>query len=138
MKDIETEIKQNVLEIIKIIKNEYPGSPSLEKTKLTIKEFQKSLKIISDPKIPLKNRQALARKVMPIQRAVKTLKGSMPENKFFLFYKNAIEGQSIKSLSIDYGVDTKTVRRARNLAYKQLSVLLYPDLVIGEIFIVGW
>lgn len=125
-------------DVLEIIRKEYPQSPSLERTKVMLGNFKITLERISDPKIPLKNRKAMAYQIIPIQRSIKRLKETMPENKFFLFYKNAIEGQSIKSLSIDYGVDTKTVRRAKNHAIRQLSILLYPDLVIAEIFTVGW
>jgi len=124
--------------VLEVIRKEYPQSPSLERTKQRLGTYKIILEGISNPNISLNKRKAMAHQIIPIQRSIKRLKETMPENKFFLFYKNVIEGQSIKSLSIDYGVDTKTVRRAKNHAIRKLSILLYSDLVIAEIYTVGW
>lgn len=125
-------------EILKIIKDEYPQSPSLERTRAAIGRYKNQLDLIKDPKTSDPVKQRMAARMLPVQAALKRLKETIPEDKFLLFYKHKIDGKTIRSIAADYGCDEKTVTRARNMAIKKLAVIMYSDLVIAEILTVGW
>ncbi len=106
---------------------------AFERTKYDLYLFQEALKMLSDDEIPQQVKKDLAIYAFNVQRAIKRLKDTIPEQRFFLFYKHIIEGQPIRTLAAEYGVAELTVIRARNLACTQLSALLHPDMFIDEL-----
>lgn len=124
--------------VLTSILHQYPKSPALVKTETAVDLFVKSIEQLSGMDIPPERKKQIALRSMSVQWALKRVKDTMPENTFLLFYKHVIEGHSVKRLSEEFGVDVKTVRRAKDHAYKKLAIFLYPELVLGEIFTVGW
>jgi len=127
-----------LVDYLKEIQDLYPVSPAIKRTEEVVDQFRWQLQVLQDPNISDQAKIRLASRIRPVQHSLKKLKNSMPESKFLMFYKNVIEGKSMQSLALVYGCDPKTVKRAKNRAYKQLAVMLYSDQVITEMIIVGW
>lgn len=125
-------------EVIKNIVKYRPKARSYILTEARIDRFKSAIKKISNEDMAPDKKKLLALELMEVQNAIKHLKGLLSDNNFLLFYKNVIEGQSMRSISIEYGIDTKTVKRVRIKGYKQLALYLYPDVVIFEMLKTGW
>lgn len=124
--------------VLNTIMKRYPKSPSVSLTKMRIIKFKETIKKLSDPDISYEEKKNLALKAKEVQSAIKRLKENMTEEKFLIFYRYVVEGNTIRSLSFEYNTDTKTIGRMMNAAYKQLAIQLYPDIVILEMLTVGW
>lgn len=116
----------------------YPKSASVSLAKMRIIKFKETIKELSSHVVSSEEKKNLAKEAMEVQRSIKRLKETMPEEKFLIFYRYVVEGHTIKSLSFEYNTDTKTIGRIMNAAYKQLAIQLYPDIAITEMFSIGW
>ena len=69
-----------------------------------------------------------------MQKALKRLKDNVSDQEFILFYNYNFNNQSKRELALNIGVDEATVARAINNCIRILSLYLYPDLTMDEIF----
>lgn len=116
----------------------YSNTQAYDKAVSKIEEFKRILKVLKKQNRTPEEMKSLAIDAIQVQRALKNLKDAIPENQFFMFYKRVIDEQSYKSLSVEYGVDIRSIKRAEHSAIRKLSLFLYPELVLTEIFTVGW
>lgn len=128
------QISNMINEIVKF----YPVSPAVKNAEEAIEQYRHQLQALQDPKVSDQAKIRLATRIKPVHKSMQRLKDMMPEDKFAMFYRNVIEGQSMQSLGLLYGCAPKTIRRVKRKAYKDLALMLYPDHRLTELIIVGW
>lgn len=106
---------------------------AFERTKHDIQNFKKALELLADEQVPNDFKKKVAMHSISMQRALKRLKEIVSDKDFILFYQSNFNGQTNRSLSVQYEIDEATVRRSINKCLKKLSIYLHPDLSINEI-----
>jgi DNA-directed RNA polymerase specialized sigma subunit len=66
--------------------------------------------------------------------ALKTLHNKVNERDFSIFYNSCFKGQNRNDIATALNVDASTVTRNRIKVLKELSIILYPDINILEMF----
>lgn len=107
---------------------------AIEKTKNDVINFKNALDLLNDDETNQITKKQLALFSINMQRALKNLKNTVSDIEFVYFYSFYFNNQSIRELAWNNGIDEKTVKRAIHICTKSLSILLYPNLVIDEIF----
>ena len=107
---------------------------AFDKTLVDIKNFKCILELIESDKVDQVTKEKYIPFLLQMQKALKRLKDNVSDQEFILFYNYNFNNQSKRELALNIGVDEATVARAINNCIRILSLYLYPDLTMDEIF----
>ena len=107
---------------------------AFDKTLVDIKNFKCILELIENDKVDQVTKEKYIPFLLQMQKALKRLKDNVSDQEFILFYNYNFNNQSKRELALNIGVDEATVARAINNCIRILSLYLYPDLTMDEIF----
>lgn len=107
---------------------------AFDKTKNDIKNFKCILELIESDKVDQVTKEKYIPFLLQMQKALKRLKDNVSDQEFILFYNYNFNNQSKRELALNIGVDEATVTRAINNCIRILSLYLYPELTMDEIF----
>lgn len=107
---------------------------AFDKTLVDIKNFKCILELIENDKVDQVTKEKYIPFLLQMQKALKRLKDNVSGQEFILFYNYNFNNQSKRELALNIGVDEATVARAINNCIRILSLYLYPDLTMDEIF----
>lgn len=107
---------------------------AFDKTLVDIKNFKCILELIENDKVDQVTKEKYIPFLLQMQKALKRLKDNVSDQEFILFYNYNFNNQSKRELALNIGVDEATVTRAINNCIRTLSLYLYPELTMDEIF----
>lgn len=107
---------------------------AFDKTLVDIKNFKCILELIENDKVDQVTKEKYISFLLQMQKALKRLKDNVSDQEFILFYNYNFNNQSKRELALNIGVDEATVTRAINNCIRTLSLYLYPELTMDEIF----
>lgn len=107
---------------------------AFDKTLVDIKNFKCILELIESDKVDQVTKEKYIPFLLQMQKALKRLKDNVSDQEFILFYNYNFNNQSKRELALNIGVDEATVTRAINNCIRTLSLYLYPELTMDEIF----
>jgi hypothetical protein len=103
-------------------------------TECDLIKFNQYLIILNHPSIPVHQKQEAALFSKHMNDALKTLHNKVNERDFSIFYNSCFKGQNRNDIATALNVDASTVTRNRIKVLKELSIILYPDINILEMF----
>ena len=107
---------------------------AFDKTLVDIKNFKCILELIENDKVDQVTKEKYIPFLLQMQKALKRLKDNVSDQEFILFYNYNFNNQSKRELALNIGADEATVARAINNCIRIISLYLYPDLTMDEIF----
>lgn len=99
-----------------------------------IKTFKKNVQLLMNPKTVESEKRLIATSMTQMQRILKKVQADVNEMDFSIFYAYYIGGQTVRNLSMQHGIDERTVRRARERVLNKITILLHPEIIVTEMF----
>lgn len=131
---IEDKVREGMFEELKKQKMIKLQPTVFERTIGDIENFNQGLSILSDKDVSIDIKRETALQMVNFQRVLKKLESYVPQGDYIIYYEKYIKNQSLRSIARKYKIDETTVKRRLDNCIKELSIVLYPDVFIAELF----